>query len=505
MSARLRVLAGTLPVIVAVAVVVLVEDPFGGAGKPGGVADNATAVSLATVTRRPLSSQTQVGATLGYASESSIRVPAGTPPATVRQAEQAVTIGAGMLRTARASLSADSETLAGLRASLSAARQKETVDCSGDSAAESASAGSSPGGEGAPGASPSGGSSGPCASDAQAVSTAEQVSSGDASKLQSDSASVSSAETALAGAEAASSSAQSSVAAYAQSSTFTMLPAVGQVVSRGQALYQISGQPVVLLYGSLLPSRAFIAGMPAGRDVAELNANMDALGYGRGLTGEAFSASTTAAIRSFQSAHGLPATGSLPLGSVVFEPGPVRVTSVTATLGANVAPGPVLAITSTVPEVTIELAAAEQSSVKVGDQVEITLPNNQTTPGVVKAVGTVAKAPSTGGEGKGGEGGEESAPTIGVDVTPSDPGAIGHLDQAPVTASITTATIPSALVVPVDALLALAGGGDAVEVAEGGVHHLVAVTLGLFDDAEGLVQVSGQGLSVGERVVVPAS
>ena len=48
---------------------------------------------------------------------------------------------------------------------------------------------------------------------------------------------------------------------------------------------------------------------------------------------------------------------------------------------------------------------------------------------------------------------------------------------------------------PVDALLALAGGGYAVEVAEGRVHHLVAVTLGLFDDAEGLVQVSGPGLS----------
>ena len=39
---------------------------------------------------------------------------------------------------------------------------------------------------------------------------------------------------------------------------------------------------------------------------------------------------------------------------------------------------------------------------------------------------------------------------------------------------------------PVDALLALAGGGYAVEeVGAGGVHHLVGVELGLFDDAEG--------------------
>jgi hypothetical protein len=74
-----------------------------------------------------------------------------------------------------------------------------------------------------------------------------------------------------------------------------------------------------------------------------------------------------------------------------------------------------------------------------------------------------------------------------------------------VNVSITTESVEGALVVPVDALLALAGGGYAVEVAEGRVHHLSAVTLGLFDDADGLVQVSGRGLSAGQRVVVPAT
>ena len=58
--------------------------------------------------------------------------------------------------------------------------------------------------------------------------------------------------------------------------------------------------------------------------------------------------------------------------------------------------------------------------------------------------------------------------------------------------------------VPVDALLALSSGGYAVEeVTPAGVHHLVAVSTGLFDDADGLVQVSGGGLSAGQRVVVP--
>ena len=67
-------------------------------------------------------------------------------------------------------------------------------------------------------------------------------------------------------------------------------------------------------------------------------------------------------------------TGELPLGSVVFERGPVRVTSVTPELGASVTPGPVLGVTSTRPQVTIALSAAQQSSVKVGDRVSITLP-----------------------------------------------------------------------------------------------------------------------------------
>ena len=186
----------------------------------------------------------------------------------------------------------------------------------------------------------------------------------------------------------------------------------------------------------------------------------------------------------------------------MFEPGPVRVTSVTPTVGQAVMPGPVLAITSTARQVKVALDAAQQASVKVGDAVTITLPDNQTTPGRITYVSSVATSSSrsrqTGGE-------EESAPTIEVDVTPTDPAATGHLDQAPVNVSITTESVQDALAVPVDALLALAGGGYAVEVAEGRVHRLEAVTLGLFDDAEGLVQVSGQGVSAGQRVVVPAT
>jgi peptidoglycan hydrolase-like protein with peptidoglycan-binding domain len=289
--------------------------------------------------------------------------------------------------------------------------------------------------------------------------------------------------------------------------TLTALPRVGQVVRSGHVLYEVAEQPVVLLDGDTPAHRALSKGM-SGSDVSELNANLVALGY---ATSEQldwapryFSSETKYALERLQEALDVKQTGYLSLGQAVFLSGPLRITKAVATLGAQVPPGGIVALaSSTTRQVRLHLSASQQSTVRKGDRVTITLPNGSTTPGVVSSIGTVASAPA--GKGKGGEAGEEGAPTIEVNVAPSDPSATGHLDQAPVTVSITTASVPHALVVPVDALLALAGGGYAVEVLEGRVHRLVVATLGLFDDAEGLVQVSGQGLSAGQRVVVPAA
>jgi multidrug efflux pump subunit AcrA (membrane-fusion protein) len=90
-------------------------------------------------------------------------------------------------------------------------------------------------------------------------------------------------------------------------------------------------------------------------------------------------------------------------------------------------------------------------------------------------------------------------------VSPTDPTATGTWDQAPVNVTITTGSVTNVLVVPVNALLVQSGGGYALEVAGAdGARHLVPVTLGLFDDADGLVQATGSGLAAGQRVVVPA-
>src|SRR5262249_58766231 len=105
--------------------------------------------------------------------------------------------------------------------------------------------------------------------------------------------------------------------------------------------------------------------------------------------------------------------------------------------------GPVLKGTSTARLVTVDLDASEQSMVQVGDQVTITLPNDQATSGRVSSVGRVATTPA--GPGSGGV----STPTVTVDITPADPKATGTLDHASVQVAITTSTVDNVLAVPV--------------------------------------------------------
>ena len=472
MRVRKRLIASVAVVLLAAGVAVALADPFAASSPAAnGFADNGSATTITTIKEQDLSQQTQVSATLGYAGASTVSVPAGTAPASLEQAQQAAA-------AAQQTLAADERALIQAQAALEADMRKIATDCRGSNAAETN------------GSAQQGGSAQPCTADAQAVTADRQSETAATDKVQVDERAAGAAEATLALGEA-------SAATYGQNAVYTTLPKVGQIVERGQPLYAIDGQPAFLLYGGVPASRAFMSGMSPGADVAELNRNLR--GYGA-PSGEAFTSATSLAIERFQSQHHLAATGTLPLGSVVFEPAAVRVTSVTPTDGSPVQVGAVLGITSTRRVVTIALDASEQTSVKVGDPVVITLPDNSTTPGRVSFVGTVATTPSD----QNGSG--SSAPTIEVDVTPDHPAATGRLDQAPVDVSITTATVRNVLAVPVSALIALAGGGYAVEESEStGVHQLVGVSVGLFDDAAGMVQVSGGGLAAGQHVVVPSS
>jgi multidrug efflux pump subunit AcrA (membrane-fusion protein) len=217
------------------------------------------------------------------------------------------------------------------------------------------------------------------------------------------------------------------------------------------------------------------------------------------LTWDEFNWATRVGVKKLQEQLGVDQTGELDLGDVVFLPTAARITSLQVSLGAP-ATGPLLLASSTVRTVSVALEPDLQSEVKKGDRVTITLPDGTTTPGRVTSVGRVATTPSNN------SGGSDSGPTVPVHIRPTHPKATGSLDQALVEVAITDQTVHSVLAVPVTALLASSGGRYSVEVVAGdGKHHLVRVRPGLFDDAAGMVQVSGSGLRAAQRVVVPGN
>jgi hypothetical protein len=314
-----------------------------------------------------------------------------------------------------------------------------------------------------------------------------------------------------------SSSSSSSAAGASGSGTFTWLPQIGQVIHQGQQIYGVSGGPVVLLYGPVPAYRDLSEGM-TGADVTELNRDLVKLGYAtRAALGprsgwDYYSAETAYAVGLLQTKLGLTVTGTLPLGQAAVLPGPALVTALgtsTSLSGPATAGSVVLTATSVTPVVTIDLDPSLQAEVKDGDQVSITLPDGSTTPGVVTQVGRVATTPNSSSSSSANQSGNSSnssasgsEATITVLVSLTHPKAAGKLNQAPVTVTITTGSVSNALTVPVNALLAQPGGKYAVEVTGPGGHHLVNVTPGMFDDAAGKVQVSGN-LTAGQHVVVP--
>jgi hypothetical protein len=272
------------------------------------------------------------------------------------------------------------------------------------------------------------------------------------------------------------------------------------VVRQGQVLYRIDNAiPVVLLYGRVPAWRALAQGV-RGADVVQLNRDLVALGdAGRAGVAAAgwdyFSWETAYGVQRLEERLGVAfPPGWLAEGRVVFAPAALRVAAVTGRLGGPAA-GPVLAATSDRQVVLIPLDASQESQVKPGDAVSVTLPDGTATPGVVSFVGTVAVTSVSGGT---------VSTTVPVRVRLTHPGAAGTLDRAPVTVYITTAVARGVLAVPVTALLARPGG-YVVEVAgPGTARRYVPVRPGIFDDATGLVQVTGP-LTPGQRVVVAAS
>jgi len=281
----------------------------------------------------------------------------------------------------------------------------------------------------------------------------------------------------------------------------TWLPEAGDVITRGKRVYGLNGHSVPLFYGSTPFWRDLSYGVADGRDVLELERNLDALGYGDEMTvDDHFSAATRAAVKDWQDDLGVTESGTVGSGDVVMQPGALRIKTVNAVLGGQ-AQGNLMTATGRSRLVTVKLPVNQQELAVNKAKVQIELPGGKSTTGRISEVGSVATSTATGGDAKTGEGTESA--TIPVSITLDRPKDAGRLDGAPVTVGFTSSLHKAVLAVPVNALLANPDGSYAVSVVDAaGLPHRVKVELGVF--ADGKVEVTGD-LKEGMKVEVPRS
>ena len=160
---------------------------------------------------------------------------------------------------------------------------------------------------------------------------------------------------------------------------------------------------------------------------------------------------------------------------------------------------PLYNISSIGIEVVFQVDATDQETVSLGDSVEIELPTDERVPTLITFIDQVVTQTQAG-------------EFIEVTLEVLNPEEIEAYDQAPVKVFVTTEISENVLYVPVNALLALAEGGYALEIYDGeldgatfegesGVDtSYVAVEIGVFTD--GFVEVKGN-ISEGQTVVVP--
>ncbi|MFC8096768.1 peptidoglycan-binding protein [Streptomyces sp. NPDC057301] len=264
---------------------------------------------------------------------------------------------------------------------------------------------------------------------------------------------------------------------------------VNDTVDRGEKLYAVDDKPVVLLLGDLPAWREFAPKMTDGKDVLALEENLAALGYMGFTVDEEFTGNTADAVKRWQKNLGLPVTGKLELGRVVFLPRAVRVGGVTARPGDPAERGAeILRTSGATRHVAVDIPVAEQDLAVKGAKATVMLPDGGTTKAVVASVRTTKLN-------------KEGKSVVPVSLRLTDSEDLKNVQNTEVVVVLKRTEAKDVLSVPVTALLPRAGGGYAVEVVEGTTVRSVPVTTGAF--ADGRAEVSGPGLAEGTRVGVP--
>lgn len=314
--------------------------------------------------------------------------------------------------------------------------------------------------------------------------------------------------------------------------TVTWLPPVGTVIDRGDPVLRVDDRPVVLLYGKLPQYRTMAAppkpeplpveapadsapvkpGAPSpkvkpakgkkpappppftGNDVEQFERNLRSLGYSGFEVDDNFTDATTRAVKKWQRDLGVPRTGTVELGSVVYTPGPVRIAKFDGRVGTAMSDD-LVSISGNTRAVTMEVPSTESDWAQKGTAVSVELDTGPKVPGEVASVGAAGAAGDSPTDAAG-----AGADTVPVRVSVKDQKAFGGRTGGAATVTYVSEQRKNVLCVPVPALVALAEGGYGLERADG--SGFVAVTTGMF--ADGVVEVSGPAVQVGLTVRVPA-
>ena len=283
-------------------------------------------------------------------------------------------------------------------------------------------------------------------------------------------------------------------------------------------LEELKDGPTVglLMFGEVPAWREFRRGMTPGVDIEQLKGNLAELGYGfrPGFRiDQHFDKLTADAVRGMQKDLGVGATGRIAFGEIIFLPGVAAVEfsasfpNIGATVNSNTTLLSLIPTERTITridrrgmrsyfgqslqKVDTSIPVGDQELIEVGSEVKIELPDEQVVLGSVSEIGRIAVIP------KGNEAGNPYL-EVTVALTGQD---FPQWTGATVVISVTKELAQGVLCAPVTSLLAILGGGYALEVVESQAQgtRLVPVETGVY--ADGWVEVTGPGLQDGTVVV----
>lgn len=267
--------------------------------------------------------------------------------------------------------------------------------------------------------------------------------------------------------------------------------AAGDEVEQGSVLYRVDQRPVTIGQG-LVPAYRAIGRGAEGADVEQLQRMLGAVGIYSGPADGKAGDRTVAAIKGWQKSLGVPQTGIVEVGDVIFVPQlPTRI----ALDGELIARGlmvsgaeQVVRALPTAPEFTVPVTDAQATMMPAGTRVEITSPDGS----LWEAVAAEQMR-------------DEQSATVNVSLVALDGGTIcgDQCGQVPVTgdvrlsSSIITVETVAGLVLPSAALVTGADRQTAV-IDESGERIPVTVVT----SARGMSVI--EGVPDGLRVRVPA-